>query len=302
MQAAFIIGSPRSGTTILENILHCHPEIAEWYEPYYLWGQYFSNVENDIWNPADLTSEVKKRIRREFKTFSRRTKKEIVLDKSPSHVFNINIIQAVFPDAKWIHIIRDGRDVTLSIRKEWHRRKEMVLKKDFRKLFQVAKKMLERQPFWKYKLMAIHYEIKSNLTVRPTKYLNKSKWNGKVGWGPRFDKWQQFLQTHSELEFNAMQWVKSVEAAHRIWSILPEKNKIEIRYEDLLNNTHSTLSDIFAILNIKPDHNFFAKIPQLNRKNFNKWESGFSDGELKKIKPILGPLIEKLSYAASRDW
>lgn len=302
MQVAFIIGSPRSGTTILENILNCHFDIAEWYEPYYLWGKYFSNVENDIWSPANLTSEVKKRIRCEFKTFSRRTKNEIVLDKSPSHVFNINIIQAVFPDAKWIHIIRDGRDVTLSIRKEWHRRKEMVLKKDFRKLFQVAKKMLERQPFWKYKLMAIHYEIKSNLTVRPTKYLNKSKWNGKVGWGPRFDGWQTFLQTHSELEFNAMQWVKSLEAAQQAWNRLSDNNKIEIRYEDLLINTHATLTKVLKTLNIAADQKFFEIIPKLMHTNFNKWETEFSSKEIDEIRPILAPLVEKLGYTQSCDW
>jgi len=40
-ETAFIIGSPRSGTTILENILHCHPHIAELYEPYYLWENFF---------------------------------------------------------------------------------------------------------------------------------------------------------------------------------------------------------------------------------------------------------------------
>jgi hypothetical protein len=302
MQVAFIIGSPRSGTTILENILNCHPAIAEWYEPYYLWNQYFSNFESDIWDSEQLTPEVKKRVRIEFKKFSKLAKKSIVLDKSPGHGFNLRIIQSIFPDAKWIHIIRDGRDVTLSIQKEWTRRKKMVEKKDFRRLMHVAKNMLQRQPFWKYRLMAIFYELKNNLSIRPTNYLNKSKWGGEVGWGPRFEAWQQFLQTHSELEFNAMQWVKSVEAVHQNWSILSEENKIEVSYEDLLINTYDTLADVLAMLNVEADQHFFDIIPKLKNKNFNKWKSEFSENQINTIKPILAPLIKKLGYDQLLDW
>jgi hypothetical protein len=302
MKVAFIIGSPRSGTTILENILNGHPDIAEWYEPYYLWGNYFSNIENDIWPHEQLTSIAKKRIRREFETFSRRSNKLIVLDKSPAHVFNIEIIQSIFPDAKWIHILRDGRDVTLSIHKEWVRRKEIVVNKDFGRLFRVAREMLHRQPFWKYRLMAILYEFKTSLSIRPSDYLNKSKWQGQIGWGPRFANWYQFLQTHSELEFNAMQWVRSVEFAHQGWSMLDDHHKIELRYEDLLNHTEETLTNILATLDVKAEPDFFKQMPALKHGNFNKWKQEFSVDQINAIKPILAPLIEKFGYARDRDW
>lgn len=302
MKVAFINGSPRSGTTILENILNGHPDIAEWYEPYYLWGKYFSSVENDIWTPAQLTPYIKRRIRGEFENFSRRTQKFIVLDKSPGHVFNIKIIQSIFPNAKWIHILRDGRDVTLSIHKEWVKRKEIVQKKDYRRLARVAKEMLQRQLFWKYRLMAILYEMKTNLSVSPVDYLNKSKWKGQIGWGPRFEHWRQFLHTHSELEFNAMQWVESVEAVRQNWNGLADDDKIEFRYEDLLMNTEGTLSEIFTTLGVNADRNFFKNMPKLKHNNYKKWKLEFSDNELQAIKPILAPFIEKYGYGRPRDW
>src|SRR3972149_10347542 len=207
----FIIGSPRSGTTILENILGCHQEIAEWYEPYYVWERYYSCQDNDIWQTKPRISDEKIRqyIQNEYRIFGELSKKNIVIDKLPTHVFNIAIIHGIFPEAKWIHIIRDGRDVTLSIMKEWVKRRQIVERRDFSSLLNVTMGMLNRQPFLRYKLLAILNELRSTASINPLRYLNKSRWNGKVGWGPRFEGWQDFLESHSTLEFNAMQWVKS---------------------------------------------------------------------------------------------
>jgi hypothetical protein len=185
VKVAFIIGSPRSGTTILENTLSCHPEIAEWYEPYYLWGKYFSSKEDSVWMETKLNERTKRAIHREFRIFSKKAKKPIVIDKSPGHAFNIKVIKNIFPEAKWIHILRDGRDVTLSIKKEWEKRRQIVEEKDFIAFFRTALSMLRMQPFLRYRLMAVIFELRSSASLNPLKYLNKSKWSGNVGWGPR---------------------------------------------------------------------------------------------------------------------
>lgn len=38
-------------------------------------------------------------------------------DKTPSHILHISSLAETYPDAKFIHIIRDGRDVAVSLRK-----------------------------------------------------------------------------------------------------------------------------------------------------------------------------------------
>lgn len=301
-KVAFIIGSPRSGTTILENILNCHPEIAEWYEPYYVWEKYFQPRESDIWQEEYLNEKVKRAIYKEFSIFSKKSKKRIVLDKSPGHSFNVRIIHNIFPDAKWIHILRDGRDVTLSIKKEWDKRAYIAHKKDFRGLLQVAVTMLQRQYYWRYRLMALLYELRSNMSLNPLKYLNKSKWDGKAGWGPRFIGWKEYLQTHSSFEFNAMQWVKSVEAVQNNWHILPEKDKVEIRYEDLLLFPEETLTKVINILEVNMPSNFLEIIPRLKSNNFHRWQKEFTPEQLRKIKPILSPLLNDLGYAIHSKW
>ncbi|MFP4445255.1 MAG: DUF2304 family protein [Desulfosudaceae bacterium] len=301
-KAVFLIGSPRSGTTILENILNCHEKITEFYEPYFLWEHFFRVDDNDVWDRRDLTPRAATVIQREFATFARRCDKHLVLDKLPTHSFNIPLIQQIFPEARWIHILRDGRDVTLSIHKEWEKRKQMVENKDFVSLYHTAKAMLDRQPFWRYKFMAVTHELTKSFSLNPYRYLNKSRWKGQAGWGPRFEGWQDYLQSHTALEFNAMQWVKTVEAVQAHWAQIPEKNKIEVRYEDLLSDPVAVISSIIDFLGYRPQEGFFEKIPELITDNVEKWKDEFTEVQIETIKPILTPLLEKTGYLQKNPW
>lgn len=298
----FLVGSPRSGTTILENILNCHDKIAELYEPYFLWERFFNVSQDDVWDSRDLTPQAIAQLRKEYAVFAKKSNKHLVLDKLPTHSFNIPIIHRIFPDAHWIHLIRDGRDVTLSIHKEWEKRRAIVEQKNFPALFKTAKAMLDRQPFWRFKLMAVVHELGKTFSLNPYRYLNKSRWQGQVGWGPRFKGWKTFRDNNPTLAFNAMQWLRTVQAVQADWPALPEKNKIEVRYEELLADPDKTVTRIIDFLGYRPQDGFFEKIPELLAGNVNKWENEFSDEQTALIKPILTPLLEKTGYLQSRPW
>lgn len=301
-KAVFLVGSPRSGTTILENMLSCHDKVMDLYEPYFLWENCFDVDDDDIWDANQLTPAISRKIQREFATFARKSNTHLVLDKLPTHSFNIPTIHKIFPEARWIHIVRDGRDVTLSIAREWEKRKSMVQKKDFKALLKTALTMLNRQPFWRFKIMAVTHELKKNFSLNPSRYLNKARWKGQIGWGPRFEGWKKFLDTHTSLEFNAMQWVQCVKSIRSSWDLLPEENKLEIRYEDLLADPRQTLQKILIFLGYQPDEHFFNRLPPLKLNNVNKWTSGFTETEIEAIKPILTPMLEETGYLRSRLW
>jgi len=273
MKVVFITGSGRSGTTILENVLGRHPDIAEWYEPYYLWERYFPVKESDIWEQERLTEHVKKAVQREFEIYGRKSHCPIVLDKSPFHAFNIEIIHRIFPDAKWIHMLRDGRDVCLSLNKEWVKRSRMVTKRDYLAMLDAAKTMLQRQPFFRYKRMAVLHELRSRTFGTPTASLNKARWGSVAGYGPRFPQWKSYLASHTSLEFNAMQWVQSVSAVLRTWPFLSEKNKIEVRYETFISSPKALLDRVFQKLEITEPPDFFDRIPKLRSDNRQNWPS-----------------------------
>jgi hypothetical protein len=83
---------------------------------------------------------------------------------------------------------------------------------------------------------------------------------------------------------------------------LPEKNKIEVRYENLLRFPEESLCNVLNILGVKPSSDFFEKIPKLKRGNFHKWTKEFTVEEIGKIKPILAPMIKELGYAHPSEW
>jgi hypothetical protein len=293
----FVVGSPRSGTTILEEILNAHPDIASWYEPYYVWERFFPCIEDDVWKAECLNEYDKGRIRKEFEIFSGKSGKPIIVDKLPTHSFNIGNIDRIFPEAKWIHILRDGRDVTLSIKKKWEKRHQIVQQKKSLAFAKMAFIMLKLQPFWRYRMMAVWYELRTRNPLNPSAYFNKSRWEGIAGWGPRFPGWKSYLEMHSPLEFNAMQWVKCVEAVRRYWPELREEDKIEIRYEDLLQEPENTLKAVFEAIGVRLTPDFLERMPQLKRNNFDKWRREFDSEEIKEILPILSPMLMETGYA-----
>jgi hypothetical protein len=298
MDVAFLIGSPRSGTTILENILNCHASIAELYEPYYLWERHFNADDSDVWDQKDLTPGSMTAIRREFAIFSRKSRKPVVLDKSPLHVYNIPIIQKIFPMARWIHLVRDGRDVTLSINREWEKRKRQVIERDYLSLFRTAATMLGRQPLLRFRLLAVLHELSGVASMHPRHYLNKSRWQGNPGWGPRFSGWQRYLDENSLIRFNAMQWASCVAAARTFrGEVLPEQ-WIEIKYEDLLTAPEKALSRILFFLGCTVSDTFFDTTPALVPDNFNKWKKQMTQVQLNEIEPVVNPMLEAYGYVS----
>lgn len=136
----FIVGHPKSGTTWLSEILNSHPQICCRRE-----GHFF--FRNDGYNTLSNAFRSSKHLRhwasRDFNHWSKdlnselryfnkllvqfylqreteQTGKPIIGDKSPS--YQLTEMAELFPEAKAIHIVRDGRDVTVSM--AFHRSKE----------------------------------------------------------------------------------------------------------------------------------------------------------------------------------
>ncbi|MCP4371046.1 MAG: sulfotransferase [Deltaproteobacteria bacterium] len=299
---AFIIGSARSGTTILGELLDCHPDIMQWYEPYYLWRKYFLCKDSEVWKPNELNEKVKRIVQEEHKIFQKKSGKKVVVEKMPSHSFNIELILRVFPKAKWIHIIRDGRDITLSMKKEWNKRKEIIENKDYFRSFRAGLNVIKRAPFLRYKLKLMFYELNSNLSLKPSRYLNKAKWKGQIGWGARFNEWEKFIEKLTPLQFNAMQWVETVRAAHDGWPMIDNDKKLEVNYENLMQDPQHTLTTILNFIGLDYKTDFYQRTPKLKKNNFNKWKTELAEEEIKQIKPILSPMLEKLGYTQQQPW
>lgn len=138
----FILGCGRSGTTMLRSMFDSHPGVAIpgesgfiWqrrsryegrggvdqrrfiaeiaaHRRFQRWGLDVDRVKEELWHPppegfADV-------IRRLYHLYAKGRGKERYGDKTPGHVLRIPQIARLFPEARIIHLIRDGRNVALS--------------------------------------------------------------------------------------------------------------------------------------------------------------------------------------------
>ncbi|MEL6815386.1 MAG: sulfotransferase [Cyanobacteria bacterium J06598_3] len=119
---AFIIGCGRSGTTILGQLLSTHPTIRYLFEPYHLWAAL--DERSDVLNlyhngAAQLMMSANESSDSARNTFARLfwpvDDSQMLIEKTPLNVYRIGYLQALMPQAKFVHIVRDGVDVAHSI-------------------------------------------------------------------------------------------------------------------------------------------------------------------------------------------
>jgi hypothetical protein len=145
-----IVGSPRSGTTLLRFMLDAHPDLAIPPETGFVptlqslagtgdalrkllydtliafppdapgWSDFGIAAEDfkialDQVVPFDLTGG----IRAFYRLYALRFGKTRYGDKTPLNSYHLLDIQRLLPEAHFVHVIRDGRAVAASLRKRW---------------------------------------------------------------------------------------------------------------------------------------------------------------------------------------
>jgi Sulfotransferase family len=140
----FVVGCPRSGTTLLRRMLDAHPELAITPETHWIPErlEHGIGVTPDGFATPELVSSLvespkfkRTGLQRSelesllqtgapvpyadfgrgfFDLYGRVVGKPLVGDKVPGYVRSLPLLHELFPDARFVHLIRDGRDVALS--------------------------------------------------------------------------------------------------------------------------------------------------------------------------------------------
>jgi hypothetical protein len=122
----FIVGCGRSGTTILGNTLARHRRVTYLNEPRHLWCSCYP--ETDVWSDkaaarqgrvvltdANADPQRSNALRRLFLFETVKTGRPVFIEKLPINTFRLPFINEMFPDARFVHIYRNGREVAKSI-------------------------------------------------------------------------------------------------------------------------------------------------------------------------------------------
>ena len=132
MEKYFIFGHARSGTTLLARLIRVHPEVhCNWQAHFFTRRPFLSSLVSDPevnewltrrsnrWNRGQDLSPIVMRAVSDFilEREAARVGKTVVGDKSPNNLVHgkaVQLLTEIYPDAKLIFIVRDGRDAVIS--------------------------------------------------------------------------------------------------------------------------------------------------------------------------------------------
>ena len=274
----FIVGCPRSGTTLVQRVLNAHPQLAITPESHWIprlavkpWAltsdglvtpklvqrllahRKFSRLQigqEQVWaivggHPHISYSLLVSRI---FDLYGEMQGKPLVGDKTPANVRSIDVLHRLWPSARFVHVIRDGRDVALS--------------------------MLE----W-------------------------AKVHPKPG---DFATWNK-----DPVSTAALWWEVNVEGGREAKRFLPPELYYELHYEAFVANPREQITALCSFLNLSFDDSMLefhaarnGADPGLEKKfagvpitqGLRDWRSQMRDEQVERFEAIAGELLENLGY------
>lgn len=265
----FVIGCPRSGTTLLFRLLRRHERLDGFRgEGHVLWTT-FQHPRDKGWSSDRATADDIRPWERRFvySSIARIASRARFLDKTPRNCLKVPYLAALFPDATFVLLTRDGPDTVGSLIEGWHLRHGVTYR------LPVALRLPEyRGRMWSY--------------VLPP-------------------GWRDMIAT-SVAEIAARQYAGSYGTVLDDLQDLPPERVRRVRFEDLVEHPVDTARDLLEQLSLTPSRAVLDMAAELDRHQVqitspprkDKWLDRRS--EIERILPLIEPTMERLGYSPAK--
>lgn len=276
-QPIIIIGAPRSGTNILRNTLSVLPDAGTWDcdEIPYIWRYGNKKFPTDLLTPDMVSPKIQRYIRSQFEKISKRTNNKYVIEKTCANSLRVGFVDRIFPEAKYIFIIRNGIDVVSSSIIRW--RAQFELSYTLKKMKYVPK--LDIPYYW--------FEYLNN---RLHKKLNNDRLKF---WGPKFmlDEELKYLSLE---KISALQWVSCVENSHKSFNVIDDKKVFRLKYENFVSDPLMVIEEIAEFVGLSVEKSI--SFPSIKNTSIGKGSKSLRNDQLKKILPIIKDTMDSYNY------
>ena len=258
----FIVGAPRSGTTFLGDCIGALPEISYHFEPVATkaagrcvfvgsWGYWRSRFAFRSVYRLLLQLHADGDLR--------------FAEKTPQNCFLISFLARAFPGARFVHILRDGRDAALSYSK-----KPWLLASSAARESREAGGYLNgpHARYWVEPERCVEFEATTDF--------HRCIWA----------------------------WRLHTEWALRQTASLPPATYHELRYEDLIARPGAEGARLLDFLEIsRPDsiERFEQSLERRNDASVGRWRHELSPAQLREAEAEAGALLRRLGYVATES-
>ncbi len=229
MRALIIIGAGRSGTNILRDTLTRIPGYATWDcdEINLIWRHGNISMPHDMFGAREARPEVRRYMQNAFASFQRKSGATTVVEKTCANSLRVPFIDAIFPEARYLYIVRDGRDVALSAAQRWTASVEAryLLKK-------LRHVPITDVPHYGFRFLANRLHQRRSVEKR------------QKAWGPVFPGMAEMVKSKPLLDVCAAQWAACIEASDAALAGMSQNKKLKVTYEELVSDAAGTMQAI----------------------------------------------------------
>jgi Sulfotransferase family len=268
-QPVFILGSPRSGTTLLFEVLGSSPRVASLEaESHRFWEMFHdlpaASFSSHEVGPGDITKRERRVL---YFAIDRLTRGRRYLDKAPRNCLRVPYLNALFPGAWFVHLKRDGRAAVSSLITGW------------------------RSPG----TMFPGAEMPLPLSIEG---YQGTTWKFIVPPG-----WEEYATGRSLEEVCAFQWVSANEAILTARDQIGTDRWIELGYEEFVEAPQEHTARLLDRLGLPADPEVLEQAGSLDRHvtkavtppRPDKWRTE-NPREIERILPMIEPTMHKLGY------
>lgn len=257
-----------------------HEDIVIWREPRTVWTMGNAEIGHDRFTEAQATPKVIKRIRAAFLRYQEANGGRRIMEKTPSNCLRVPFIRKVFPEAKFIHLVRDGRDNVSSCLGRW----TMPINQS-----RLMRRLWET-PVWEWpKYLPRFLNDRFGRYLRGTPVVKS--------WGVVYPGMYDDLKKMKLEEVVATQWVRCVETAEEDFSAIEADRWIQCRYEDFVLSPVEHFERFCAHTGLTmTDHLREYLKTTINQDAVEAWRTRLTAEQLMLIRPILEPTMQRLGY------
>jgi sulfotransferase family protein len=270
----FVVGSPRSGTTLVFDVLSRSSHLASLDRESHLLWDMFHDLPDSGWashalGPDDVTDPERRVLYWAIRHLAGGRR---YLDKAPRNSLRVPYLEALFPGAMYVHVKRDGRAAVSSLLTGW---------RDGAGMFPGI-----RMPI---PLSVRGYEDRTWKFIVPP-------------------GWRELVRGHSLAEVCAFQWVAANEALLAARDSVGEDRWVEVAYEDFVRDPREETGRLMKALDVPVEDVVLEAAAALDRhvvKSVTPPEPGKwrreNPSDVEEVLPLIAPTMVRLGYdSASR--
>lgn len=276
MKEVIVIGAARSGTKIMRDTLAA---AFDWgsvpYDIEYVWHAAVA-TRHDGFGPDELDRTAARDIRRFIQKYG--LGHRAVVEKTVGNALRVPAVHTVFPDALFVHLVRDGVDVVESAARQWQSPTDYAY---------VARKLR-------------HFPM-SQVPTYGVDYLRRSLLRGRSDrtpvWGPRYDGIETDAVQHPLEVVCAQQWARCVASAASGFAQVPDMQVVEVRYEAFVAEPARVIEQVADAVGMTPSREgLAAAIASIRPPATDAERPRLPSGTAGAVAEILNPQLRRLGY------